>query len=225
MSARRWGCAARVLESAAGLGAGVRYTGNPSGRCRSQRRCFFASLLAGGVVTSLLAPLAVQAQDATWKGTSSGEWGSGSNWSSAPFTPTGTATFTTGAARTLITNSDPVSKIGSIVFTNVPNAPSYTFRINQHFTFNGAGIANNSTSIQTFNVNDSIAFDSGSANSGNGTVNFSSHLPATLLSQIPRRPAAPLSITAASSFFKQHRGGQCYDHEYHQQQRWHNLLF
>jgi autotransporter-associated beta strand protein len=129
-------------------------------------------MLAGGAVASLLAPHAVHAQDATWKGTTSGQWTVGTNWSSTPAVPTGVATFTTGAATTFIANSSGAVNIGSLVFTNVPNAPAYTFGINNNFFVNGAGIANNSTSTQTFNVNDRMTFQSGSANSGKGAVNF-----------------------------------------------------
>jgi autotransporter-associated beta strand protein len=129
-------------------------------------------MLAGGVVTPLLAPDA-HAQNATWKGTTSGEWTLGTNWSSAPSVPTGTATFTTGAATTSVFNNNVVN-IGALVFTDVPNAPAYTFNVNRNFAINGIGVVNNSASTQTFIIdgNSRMVFNSGSANGGSGKVIF-----------------------------------------------------
>jgi autotransporter-associated beta strand protein len=128
--------------------------------------------ILGGTAAFLLAQ-PVRAQNATWKGTTSGEWTLGTNWSSTPSVPTGTATFTTGAATTSVFNNNLVN-IGALVFTSVPNAPAYTFNVNRNFAINGAGIVNNSTSTQTFNVNNnsSMVFNSGSANSGGGKIVF-----------------------------------------------------
>ena len=150
-------------------------------------------VLAGGVATSLLAPHAVHAQDATWKGAASGEWTLGINWSSTPSVPTGTATFTTGAATTNVFNNNEVN-IGALVFTDVPNAPSYTFRISQRFTINGAGIANNSVSTQTFNVNNnsSLVFNGGSGNNGSGKVTF--NVPTGFLEFLNSSTAASTTI-------------------------------
>ena len=164
-------------KSAVGLGAGVssvwHHTSSLlSAKCRSHRRSFFALVLVGEMALSLFASHTVHAQNATWKGTTSGQWTVGTNWSSTPNVPTGVATFTTGAATTFIANSSGAVNIGSLVFTATPNAPLYTFGINKNFTVNGTGIANNSTSTQTFNVNDLMVFQSGSANSGSGTVRF-----------------------------------------------------
>ncbi len=126
------------------------------------------------MVTSLLAPDAVHAQNATWKGTTSGEWTVGTNWSSTPNVPTGTASFTTGAAITTIANNGGAVNISALVFTDVPNASAYTFNIKRNFNVTGAGIANNSTNIQTFNIsaNSRVSFDGGSASAGSSKVTF-----------------------------------------------------
>ena len=86
----------------------------------------------------------------------SGEWTVGINWSPAPSVPTETATFTTGAATTTIANNSGAVNIGSLFFTAAPNAPAYTFNLNQDFTVNGAGITNNSTSATGISIQTSV---------------------------------------------------------------------
>jgi autotransporter-associated beta strand protein len=151
--------------------AGRRKAAQRSAELPKPRRLAHAITL--GVLASLYA-IHAQAQDATWNGTISGEWTLGANWSSTPIAPTGTATFTTGAATTSVSNNNVVN-IGALVFTGVPNAPAYTFSVNRNFAINGVGVVNNSASTQTFTVNNNsvMVFNSGSANSGSGNVVFS----------------------------------------------------
>jgi hypothetical protein len=163
-------------KGAARLGAGVSGSASDkvtSGKRAPHRRALFAAVLAGGSAASLVTAHVVHAQDAIWKGTTSGDWSVGSNWSSAPNVPNGIATFTTGAATTNVFNNNLVN-IGALAFTNVPSAPAYTFNVNRNFTVNGAGIVNNSASTQTFNINNnsSLVFNSGSANNGGGKIIF-----------------------------------------------------
>jgi autotransporter-associated beta strand protein len=166
----------RARKAQAGSpGVGHRFVGRDNQKVTERRRLqgqrLFTSLLTGGLVACLLAPYAVHAQDATWKGTTSGEWTLGANWSSTPSVPTGIAIFTNGAATTGVFNNNIVN-IGALVFTDVPSAPAYTFSVNRDFTVKGAGIANNSASTQTFNIDDNsrLSFTSGAANSGTGKV-------------------------------------------------------
>ncbi|MGY8666835.1 autotransporter domain-containing protein [Bradyrhizobium sp. UFLA05-109] len=108
------------------------------------------------------------AQDATWTGTTS-EWTTSTNWSTGSL-PTGTATFVdTGS--TTVSNTGGSVTLGEILFT--PSAQAYTFTIDNAFTLNGAGVVNNSTNAQTFNVSagQTLTFqNSASASGGTGAA-------------------------------------------------------
>jgi hypothetical protein len=85
---------------------------------------------------------AAHAVDGTWTGPGS-EWTTGTNWSSTPTVPDGTATFT-GNLPTSVTISDDAS-INTIQFN--AGAPQYSFSISGGvgpiFNINGTGIVNN----------------------------------------------------------------------------------
>lgn len=128
-----------------------------------------ATLLATSAISVVLAQSAAFALDGTWTGASSTEWTDGTNWTSTPTVPDGTATFTDTGSTTV--DSNGLVGIGSIVFTAAPNAQAYTININDIFLVNGTGVANNSTNLQTFNVGSSVVFQNAStANSGTGGV-------------------------------------------------------
>ncbi|MET4477576.1 autotransporter domain-containing protein [Bradyrhizobium sp. F1.13.3] len=134
---------------------------------RSVARHSLATLLA----TTALGIVAAQAQDGTWVGGSS-EWTDGANWTSTPIVPDGIATFST-SADTNITSSGIVN-IGSVIFTASPDAPAYTITTSDIFLVNGAGISNNSTNAQTFNLGSTTVFtNSSSASGGTNAVTFS----------------------------------------------------
>ncbi len=117
-------------------------------KLRSVMRHAMASLLA----STALGVVAAHAVDGTWVGGTSSDWIDGTNWSSTPpnTVPDGTATFTSTGATTVDVNG--FASIGGVTFTAVPNAQPYTITTNDIFLVNGAGVINNSTNTQTFNV-------------------------------------------------------------------------
>ncbi|MET4485864.1 autotransporter domain-containing protein [Bradyrhizobium sp. LA7.1] len=123
--------------------------------------------LATLLATTALGVVAAHAVDGTWAGATT-EWTDGTNWTSNPDVPDGTATFTNTGSSTV--DSNGVVNIGSVVFTAAPNAQAYTVNTNDIFVVNGAGISNNSTNVQTFNVSSSMVFTNSSSASGGSNV-------------------------------------------------------
>lgn len=108
--------------------------------------------------------------DGSWVGTSSNEWTDGTNWSSNPDVPNGTATFST-TGPTSVTASGLIN-IGSAIFTALPNVPAYTITTGDIFVVN-AGITNNSANTQTFTVGAGIVFlNSSTASGGTNFVTY-----------------------------------------------------
>ncbi|MGL9620835.1 autotransporter domain-containing protein [Bradyrhizobium sp. U531] len=131
---------------------------------RSVVRHSLATLLA----TTALGIVAAHAVDGTWTGATSTEWTDGTNWSSTPDVPDGTATFTNTGPNTV--DSNGLVNIGAVVFSAAPNAQAYTVNTNDIFVVNGAGISNNSTNPQTFNVSSTMVFTNSSSASGGSNV-------------------------------------------------------
>ncbi|KJC50763.1 autotransporter [Bradyrhizobium sp. LTSP857] len=129
-------------------------------RLRSVVRHSLATLLA----TTALGVVAAHAVDGTWTGASSNEWTDGTNWTSNPSVPDGTATFTNTGLNSV--TSSGVVDLGSVIFTAAPNAQAYTITTNDIFLVHGAGISNNSTNTQTFTVGASMIFQNSSTASG-----------------------------------------------------------
>jgi autotransporter-associated beta strand protein len=128
--------------------------------------------LATLLATTALGIVAAHAVDGTWTGASSTEWTDGTNWSSTPTVPDGTATFTNTGPTTV--DSNGLVNIGAVLFTVAPNAQAYTVNTNDIFVVSGAGISNNSTNVQTFNVGSSMVFtNSSSASGGSNFVTYS----------------------------------------------------
>src|SRR3954471_11701183 len=111
---------------------------------RSVVRHSLATLLA----TTALGVVAARAVDGTWAGGSS-DWTNGTNWSSNPVVPDGTATFT-NTGSTAVDNNNGVVVIGTVQFTSI--AQAYSITIGKPFTVNAAGIVNNSGTTQNFEV-------------------------------------------------------------------------
>lgn len=136
-------------------------------RLGSLLRHSLATLLA----TTALGIVAAHAVDGTWTGASSTEWTDGTNWTSTPDVPDGTATFTNTGPATV--DSNGLVNIGAVLFTAAPNAQAYTVNTNDIFVVNGAGISNNSTNLQTFVVGSSMVFlNSSSASGGSNVVTY-----------------------------------------------------
>jgi autotransporter-associated beta strand protein len=130
------------------------------------------SILLTGV--SVCAAAGAYAADGTWTGPGA-EWTTGTNWSSSPTVPGGTATFTNNGAPTSVTISNNAS-ISTIQFNS--GAPSYLFSISPPATLDiFAGIANNSINAPNFINNGGLNFHNSSTASNanitnNGNFNF-----------------------------------------------------
>jgi autotransporter-associated beta strand protein/T5SS/PEP-CTERM-associated repeat protein len=110
---------------------------------------FVPTLAAAALSLAVLASGTAYAVDATWQGPG-GEWTTGTNWSSSPTVPDGTATFTNNGAPTAVTISNSTS-INTLNFTAA--APAYSFTIGNAatFTING-GTVNASAFNPAFSV-------------------------------------------------------------------------
>lgn len=134
---------------------------------RSIVRHALATLLA----STALGVVAAHAVDGSWVGATSNEWTNGTNWSSTPNVPDGTATFTTTGPTGVITSG--LVNIGKVIFTATPNAPAYTISTGDIFVVNSAGIFNNSTNTQTFTVGSGMEFlNASSASGGSNFVTY-----------------------------------------------------
>ncbi|MDH2398954.1 autotransporter domain-containing protein [Bradyrhizobium sp. SSUT18] len=145
---------------------------------RSVVRHSLATLLA----TTALGVAAAHALNGDWVGGSS-DWTDGTNWSSNPFVPDGTATFT-NTGSTAVDNNNGVVVIGTIQFATTSQA--YSVTVGNPFIVNGTGIINNDTGhTQNFEVTsgNNLVFQNSSTASGGagavtitndagGTVNF-----------------------------------------------------
>jgi autotransporter-associated beta strand protein len=141
-------------------------------RIDSRLRIVVRHSLATLLATTALGVVAAHAVDGTWTGASSTEWTDGTNWTSNPTVPDGTATFTNTGPNTV--DSNGLVNVGAVVFTAAPNAQAYTVNTNDIFVVNGAGISNNSTNVQTFNVGASMVFThASSASGGSNFVTYS----------------------------------------------------
>jgi autotransporter-associated beta strand protein len=144
---------------------------------RSIARQSLAVLLA----TTALGVVAAHATDGTWTG-ATGEWVDGTNWTSNPLVPDGTATFSNTGA-TAVVNDNGSVVIGAVLFTAAPNAQAYTITIDNPFIVNGTGITNNSTNTQNFEVTSGnvLVFQNGStASGGTGAVRITNDSGGTL---------------------------------------------
>ena len=91
------------------------------------------------------------AVDGTWVGAGS-EWTTGSNWSSAPAVPDGTATFTNNGAPTAVNDFEQRTSIGTMEFTAAAPAYSFTVTNGASFTVN-TGVDSASLPLPNFRVN------------------------------------------------------------------------
>ncbi|MET4331883.1 autotransporter-associated beta strand protein [Bradyrhizobium sp. i1.15.2] len=127
---------------------------------RSVVRHSLATLLA----TTALGVVAAHAVDSTWAGGTS-DWTNGTNWSTNPVVPDGTATFT-NTGSTAVDNNNGVVVIGTVQFTSI--AQAYSITIGKPFTVNATGIVNNSGTTQNFEVTsgNNLVFQNGSTARG-----------------------------------------------------------
>ncbi len=140
-----------------------------------------ASFVRAGTFLTVLAYITLatpqlRAGSATWGVNADGDWNRIANWSPAtvPNGPNDTATFSI-SNKTSVSFSDPNgTEVNAVVFN--ANASAFTITATNSFglTISGAGITNNSATVQNFVANDdgggSIAIlFSGSASAGNLT--------------------------------------------------------
>src|SRR5262245_66367645 len=92
---------------------------------RGMRPDGYVATLCVAAAGLLLAAAPAQAIDSTWTGPGV-EWTTGTNWSSSPIVPTGTATFTNSSAPASVTISNSAS-IDTIQFTTT--APAFAFTV------------------------------------------------------------------------------------------------
>ncbi|WP_249129192.1 autotransporter outer membrane beta-barrel domain-containing protein [Bradyrhizobium japonicum] len=104
--------------------------------------------LAALLATTALGAVAAHAADGDWNGATS-DWTDGTNWSSNPSVPDGTATFTSTGS-TAVDNNNGVVVIGTIRFTTI--AQAYSITVGNPFIVNGTGIINDSATTQNFQV-------------------------------------------------------------------------
>jgi autotransporter-associated beta strand protein len=116
---------------------------------KSGRRRLLAAAAGGGLLT-VLGALPAAATDGTWLAApATGDWNTGTNWTSSPTVPDGTASFGTSAQTTV--SFSATTSVGTIQFN--AGAPTYTLVGNgQSVTLNGTGIVNNSAVTQNFTV-------------------------------------------------------------------------
>lgn len=139
-----------------------------AGRKRSAKMLRRAATIL--LATTALGGTSAHAVDGTWIG-SGDEWTDPTNWSSNPSVPDGTATFTVNTPTAVQSNG--FVGIGSVQFTQTPNAAAYTITTNDVFVVNGAGISNNSTNTQTFVPASTMLFqNSSTASGGSKTVSY-----------------------------------------------------
>ena len=126
---------------------------------RRERRVFIAvaPLCAAMLGFVVLGTTAARAVDGMWLASpATPNWNTGTNWSSSPSVPDGTASF--GASNTTsLTFSATTTSIGTIQFN--AGAPAYTFTLTTtpllipQLIVNGQGIVNNSSNPPTFILN------------------------------------------------------------------------
>ena len=137
-----------------------------------------------------------RAVDGTWVGAGS-EWTTGSNWSSAPVVPDGTATFTNNGAPTAVTISNSTS-IGTMEFTTAAPAYSFTVTNSASFAINSA-VTSTSPTLPNFAVNAGATLTAGDgANVTIGTLSNGASGGGTVVVG-PTDPLAFLSISPATT--------------------------
>ena len=125
-----------------------------------------------------LGAMPARAIDGMWLAApATNDFNTGTNWTSNPSVPTGTASF--GAStQTSLAFSSLATTVGTMQFN--AGAPSYTFTlveqctpscVTQTLTLNGNGIVNNSANAPTFTVfiGSTLAFTN-SASAGNANI-------------------------------------------------------
>jgi fibronectin-binding autotransporter adhesin len=125
------------------------------------------ALAALPLAVGLFVPQRAEAGDGTWTGAGT-QWATGTNWSSTPAVPDGTATFTSNGASTAVSVGGGSSvSIGSMLFD--AGAPGYTFSLFNTLSITGAGIVNNSSDAPGFTNSALLQFSNGST-AGNAVI-------------------------------------------------------
>jgi len=156
-----------VLDRVGGEGERLCLRGRRVQRGTRARTLLLAGTAFAGAL--ILAPSLSQAQNATWTGSTSGDWNTNANWAPASV-PTGTATFDNTSATQLLTVSADAS-IGTMLFS--AGAPTYSYTINPGITFDivGAGIVNNSANAPNFLNRGTLNFSNSSTAANANIIN------------------------------------------------------
>jgi autotransporter-associated beta strand protein len=125
-----------------------------------------AALLAG----VCLAPLAANAQDATWTGANSGDWNDPGNWTTT--VPTGTATFDPNPTNALFFTQN-INTIGSLLFNAGATGYNITICLCDEFHITGTGVVDTvATAPQLFVDGGLLSFENASRAGNSGILNF-----------------------------------------------------
>jgi T5SS/PEP-CTERM-associated repeat protein len=158
----------------------------PGARTPSRRAALLGSVCIGAL--AMLGPGTAHAVDGTWTGPGA-EWTTGTNWSSSPTVPDGTASFANNGAPTSVTISNNAA-INTIEFAAA--APAYSFTVQNSATFTVNSTNNSSSFMPNFSVSSGATLAVGNGGvveigslangtSGGGTVQIGTGDPLTNL--------------------------------------------
>jgi autotransporter-associated beta strand protein len=153
-------------KSPDGLEAGVAHRNSCGAGRGALRSALLSTTILGG---AWLGAGPAHAVDGMWVAApATADWNTGTNWSSSPAVPDGTAKF--GAStKTSLTFSAASTSIGTLQFN--AGAPAYTFTLTANrLTINGAGIINNSSNAISLNAAGFLLF-SNSSTAASATIN------------------------------------------------------
>lgn len=105
------------------------------------------------LVAASLAAVPARAQSATWNGTTSGIWNTGTNWTSTPANtvPTGTATFGASQQHNITFSPTPLTtSVGTLQISTGLNNYSFNLNSSQTLSLTGVGIVDGSSGTVGF---------------------------------------------------------------------------
>ena len=148
------------------------------------------------LVAASLAAVPARAQSATWNGTTSGVWNTGTNWTSTPANtvPTATATFGASQQHNVTFSPTPLTtSVGTLQISTGLNNYSFNLNSSQTLSLTGVGIVDGSSGTVGFygGIVSGVITQNGSGGSP-GTVIASTRIPGSWIAQL----AAPSGLAA-----------------------------